>query len=265
MNRQITNIAKKIIPHDIRIFIRKFNWKTRYLIQSAFASEKTTDKVYCPIAEKDFPFFLRSKNHLLTPVNGAKSRQRLVWLFMKKELDILKDSNCILHIAPELPYIEIFSKEKKIDYHPGDKMVDGYSNQKGVKNIDLTDLEYDSNSFDFIICNHVLEHIPNDKSAMSEMFRVLKKNGIAVITIPINEKLEATYENEDVKTPEQRKKHFGQWDHVRWYSLDVQDRLESVGFNVEMIRYAEKYSAQDKLRYGLSDDIVIKAMKTSAN
>jgi len=261
MKRQITNFAKKIIPYNVRIFLRKLNWRTRYFFQKLTASGEFTNKVYCPIAEKEFRFFLKLKEDLITPDNGARSRQRLVWLFLKNEFDILNKSRCILHVAPELSYFKILNKTKKIDYHPGDKMVTGYSNQKGVKNIDLTNLKNKSNSFDLIICNHVLEHIPNDKFAMSEMFRVLKGNGAAIITVPIKESLKETYENENIKTPKDRIKHFGQWDHVRWYGLDIKDRLASVGFDVEMIRYAEKLSKEQSRYYGLNNHIIIKAVK----
>lgn len=258
MKQQITNIAKKIIPQGIRIELRKLNWKLNYSLQSKGITE---DQAYCPIAKRGFKTFVEINGLKITPSNGARGRQRLVWHFLENELNVLGSKRRILHIAPEVPYLEILSKSSNIDYHAGDKMVDGYSNQQGVENLDLTDLSKKDNSFDLIICNHVLEHIPDDHKAMSEMFRVLKPGGKAVITIPINEKLEETYENDDIQTPKERIKHFGQWDHVRFYGIDIKNRLNKVGFNTELIRYAEQFSKEDYAKFGFVNDYIILATK----
>ena len=158
-------------------------------------------------------------------------------------------------------YYEKLSKCKNLTYVAGDKMVSGYSNQKGIINVDLTDLNFETNFFDLIICNHVLEHIQDDKKAIFEMFRVLKKGGKAVITVPINEKLNSTYEDSSITKASDRIKHFGQWDHVRWYGLDIKERISKVGFDVEMNRYSNNFSKKDYIRYGFSDSLIIIANK----
>ena len=163
----------------------------------------------------------------------------------------------MLHTAPELSFHEILKKAKNIEYAPGDKMVDGYSNQQGIENIDLTNLQFDDYTFDLIVSNHVLEHIPDDRKAMSEIFRVLKNGGSAVITVPINENLSQTYEDPAIVLPKERENYFGQWDHVRFYSLDIKDRLEETGLKVEMIRYGDQFSKEDFEKFGFTNDLII--------
>jgi len=218
-------------------------------------------QVYCPIAKKRFKKFAKIGNSLITPSNGARGRQRLVWHYLENKLNLLSTKMMLLHTAPELSFYEILIKARNIKYVPGEKMVDGYSNQEGILNIDLTDLQFDDSYFDCVISNHVLEHIPDDRKAMSEIFRVLKVGGIAIITVPINEKLTKTYEDANICTPKERKKHFGQWDHVRWYSLDIKDRLEDIGFKVEMIKYGNQFSNEDFEKFGFNNDLIIRAEK----
>jgi predicted SAM-dependent methyltransferase len=259
-NRKTVSLVKKNVPYEIRIFFRKVRWKIQYYKQYIFAHPVAN--VYCPVAEWEFKMFIQRGNDLLTPSNGAKRRQRLVWLYLKQEVNILSGKQLkILHIAPELPYLEILRKQKNLTYVPGDKMVEGYSNQKGINNIDLTQLVYDDNVFDCIICNHVLEHIPNDIRAMSEMFRTLKNGGIAVITVPIDEKRDKTLEDQSIRSPQERKKYYGQWDHLRLYGMDIKERLESVGFTVELNRYGNNFSETDFKKYGLCYDPIIVAKK----
>ena len=230
-------------------------------MQQLILNKSLPCNVYCPIAKKKFKRFIKSGNDLLTPSNGARSRHRLVWHFLENELNILNIRLRLLHVAPEYSYFQILNKQKNIDYVPGDKMTLGYSNQKGVNHIDLTDLKYDDSSFDIILANHVLEHIPNDKKAMTEIYRTLKNDGLGVITVPINEKLEKTYENPSIVSPKDREKHFGQWDHVRLYAFDIKERFEHVGFEVEIIRYLNKFSKEEKEKYGFMYDVFIIVLK----
>lgn len=266
MNRNIVNLAKKTIPHGIRVYLRKMNWSRQYRKQAATA---TGPAVFCPIDGKEFKTFVKIPgdritlgNDFLSPSNGARMRQRLVWLYLENETSIFKDNVSLLHVAPELSYMGILSNLKNLDYYPGDKMVDGYSNQKGINNIDLTGLEMKDETFDYILCNHVLEHIPDDAKAMSEMYRVLKPGGRAIITIPIDENLSESKEDASIITPKDREEQYGQWDHVRWYGTDVKNRLEKVGFSVDLNRYATQFSTEDKAKYGLCDDLIVVATKS---
>jgi SAM-dependent methyltransferase len=267
MNRSLVHFAKRTIPFGIRVSLRKLNWKRKYLQQTLFGGAKGPN-VYCPIDDKEWKAFVKIPgdritigNDWLSPSNGARMRQRLVWLYLENETKIFTDEVSLLHVAPEVSYMPILKTLKNLDYFPGDKMVEGYGDQKGVNNIDLTDLTIEENKYDYILCNHVLEHIPDDSKAMSEMFRVLKPGGRAIITVPIDETLKATKEDENIVTPEDREEHFGQWDHVRWYGTDVKDRLEAVGFQVDLNRYIESFSKEDQVKFGLPQDLIVVANK----
>ena len=252
----IVNTSKKLLPFELRIFFRKLNWKRRY-IQQLILKKSLPHKVYCPIAKREFKRFIKSGNDLLTPSNGARCRQRMVWHYLENELNIRNARLRLLHIAPEYSFFQVLNKQKNIDYVPGDKMVLGYSNQKGINHIDLTDLKFEDSSFDCILANHVLEHITDDKKAMTEIYRTLKTEGVGVITIPIDENLDKTYEDSSVVSPKDREKHFGQWDHVRIYAPDIKERFEQAGFKVEMNRYLNKFSKEEKEKYGFMDGTII--------
>ncbi len=260
MKQRITNISKKIVPYDVRIFLRKLNWRIRYVIQSMLSGNES-NPVYCPIAQCEFKRYVRIGNRKITPTNGARERHRLVWLYLTNELDILERNLQVLHISPELSYFQVFRRLKNLTYYAGDKMVEGYSNQKGIEHVDLTSLEFDNERFDIAICNHVLEHIPDDRKAMSEMYRVLKPGGTAIVTVPINENSVVTYEDASIVTPSERTLHFGQWDHVRYYGVDISERLIQVGFAVYAERYAEKYTVDEYDRFGLCNDIIFVCKK----
>ena len=100
--------------------------------------------------------------------------------------------------------------------------------------IEIINITFDDNSFDFIMCNHVLEHILNDRKAMRELYRVLKVGGTALLNVPIFY-IPVTFENPEYNTPELRFKYYGQSDHVRAYGLDYPQRLIEAGFSVEQV------------------------------
>lgn len=118
--------------------------------------------------------------------------------------------------------------------------------------VDITDIPFASNDCDAIICIHVLEHIEKDRKAISELYRVLKPGGWALITVPINLD-RPTYENPEIVTPEDRRVHFGESQHVRLYGFDFIDRLKAQGFEVHLERGRE-IAIDTKEKYGLLAD-----------
>ncbi|MBE9047208.1 class I SAM-dependent methyltransferase [Pleurocapsales cyanobacterium LEGE 10410] len=125
--------------------------------------------------------------------------------------------------------------------------------------IDITDISFDSESFDVVICSHVLEHIDDDNKAIGELFRVLKHNGVAYIQVPYNS---SKLTDEDPSAnPQERKKRFGQSDHVRLYGTDFLQRLESPGFKVTQERHAVKLDSKDREQFGVWDDVIFKCIK----
>ena len=101
--------------------------------------------------------------------------------------------------------------------------------------MDITDIQYPDDSFDAIYCSHVLEHVPDDAKAMSELYRVLKPGGWAILAVPIRG--DTTFEDPTTTEPEERERLFGQSDHVRYYGKDFKDRLEAAGFEVKVDDY----------------------------
>jgi SAM-dependent methyltransferase len=185
------------------------------------------------------------------PGCGALERHRLLWLFMRDEvLPIRKPSYRILHCAPEP------SLEQRFRALPGVVYVSiDLSAGNVTAHMDLTNLAFPDETFDLVVCNHVLEHVPDDRKAMRELLRVTNRDGIALLNIPYDEKLEHTYEDWSIATPEGRHKAFGQHDHVRMYSRsDYARRLRDAGWTVADLSYADRFSEQQARRFGLPVD-----------
>ena len=98
LKQRITNLAKILLPFEIRIFLRKLNWRRLYFQQYILNRKKLN--YYCPIAKREFKLFIKVRNNLLSPSNGANARQRLVWHYLENKLNILEKKYTLLHIAP---------------------------------------------------------------------------------------------------------------------------------------------------------------------
>jgi ubiquinone/menaquinone biosynthesis C-methylase UbiE len=116
--------------------------------------------------------------------------------------------------------------------------------------MDITDIQYEDQSFDVIYCSHVLEHVQNDKKALRELFRVLKNDGWAILLVPITS--ETTVEDPSIVDPIERLRAFGQEDHVRKYGRDYVDRLREAGFTVEITKVDDLVCADEAVRMGLT-------------
>lgn len=205
-----------------------------------------------PIDGKSFRSFLpygygKQRKNALAPGTLSLERHRLLWLYLKNETDFFTTLKKVLHMAPEQCFLKRFKNLKNLDYLTADL----YSPIADVK-ADICDLPFDENAFDVIFCNHVLEHIENDKKAMSELYRVLKPGGMGIFQIPQDLNLDKTYEDFTITNPEERAKHFGQYDHVRVYGKDYFNRLRAVGFKVEEVSYSEKISSELIEKYCLT-------------
>ena len=144
---------------------------------------------------------------------------------------------------------KVFNSHSNINYINGDLY-----NPQADEVIDITSINYDDNVFDIIICSHVLEHIPKDELAMSELFRVLKPGGLAIIQVPISSVLVETFEDSSIIEPEDREKYFGQKDHVRIYGTDYIKRLKKSGFKVTAYDFISELNPFDVQKYALLKD-----------
>jgi predicted SAM-dependent methyltransferase len=232
------------IPRPILI---KVSYWVRPLISFYLKGSTFTD----PIDNKSFRKFLpygygQQRPNALSPSTLSLERHRLIWLYLKNETDFFTAPKKVLHIAPEQCFLKVFKSQKNLNYTTADL----YSPIADVK-ADICDLPFEENSFDVVFCNHVLEHITDDKKAMSELFRVLKPGGMGIFQIPQDLTLETTYEDFSITNPEERKKHFGQYDHVRIYGKDYFNKLRNVGFKVTEVDYSKKISQDLLIKYCL--------------
>jgi SAM-dependent methyltransferase len=169
------------------------------------------------------------------PICFANSRARLLLQYIERETRILSADPPIgvLHIAPEYGIFVRLRAKKVINYRPVDISLQEYRDTGGVAYCDITAIDHSDESFDLIICSHVLEHIPDDRRAMKELFRVLKRGGRAILQVPISASLQSTVEDPSLSDPRERERRFGQHDHFRIYGADYTTRLQECGFLVE--------------------------------
>ena len=232
------------IPRPILIEISVW---ARPIIYLFFKGTKFTDPIDGKSYRKFLPYgYGKQRENALSPGTLSLERHRQMWLYLKNETTFFSSSLKVLHIAPEQEFLRRFKKMKNLDYTSADL----YSPIVDVK-ADILDLPFEDNSFDVVICNHVLEHITDDRKAMSELYRVLRKSGWGIVQVPMKPSLEKSYEDFSITDPKERQKHFGQYDHVRWYGMDYFDRLKEVGFEVDINYYSQKFSPEDIKKYGL--------------
>lgn len=175
----------------------------------------------------------------ICPYCQSTDRDRLVFLYLKNETQLFNSKLKVLHASPEPSLFNFLKKQKNLDYVIGTKYSEGIYYPKNISSFDLLDLPFKDEEFDVVICNHVLEHIIDDGTAMKEIFRVLKKGGFAILQVPYSNILQETYEDDSIVLEKDREKYFGQFDHVRIYGKDYSSRLEKAGFNVMNYRSEE--------------------------
>jgi predicted SAM-dependent methyltransferase len=161
--------------------------------------------------------------------------------------DFFNEPKDVLHIAPEQCFMKPFQNKH------GDKYVtaDLDSPLARVK-MDIHEIPFETNHFDVVMCNHVLEHVEDDISAMKEVYRVLRPGGWAIMQVPFFSPIpEKTWEDPAITEPKAREKAFGQDDHVRMYGRDYGDRLRSAGFEVSEIHYAEELGDEAIKKFAL--------------
>jgi SAM-dependent methyltransferase len=178
---------------------------------------------------------------------GSLVRHRLMWLFIQRNTDLFNGQpKRMLHFAPEPAFIKPLRRELRDGYITADLYEDA------MVKVDVTNIQFLSNSFDVIFCSHVLEHVEDDLRAIRELVRVLKSDGWTIIMLPIN--AEKTFEDKTVKTPEERERVFGQADHVRICGTDYRERLEDQGLHVHEYGMNDFTTPEEQKRFGLRDE-----------
>ena len=212
-----------------------------------------------PIDGKSFKMFLpygygKQRNNVLSPSTLSLERHRLLWLYLNDKTDFFTslEKKKVLHFAPEQAFYKLFRNQKNLDY----TTTDLFSPLADVK-ADICNLPFQDNSYDIILCNHVLEHIPDDTKAMQELFRVLKTGGMAILQIPQDLSRATTFSDDSITNQKERAAIFGQYDHVRIYGRDYFDKLRSIGFTVIEEDYTHKITAELVEKYCLAKGEII--------
>jgi SAM-dependent methyltransferase len=235
-------VSNKIFKSILNTIPRPWLIKVSYLVRPILAFYLKGDKYTDPIDGKSFRKFLpygyeNQRENALSPSTLSLERHRLLWLFLKDETTFFtsKEKQKVLHIAPEQCFLDIFRKQKNIEYITSDLE----SPIADVK-ADICNLPFKNSAFDVVFCNHVLEHITDDTKAMQELYRVLKPNGMGIFQIPQDLSREKTFEDNTITDQKERTKIFGQYDHVRVYGRDYFNKLRAVGFTVDEVDYTKK-------------------------
>ena len=242
------------IPRPYLIWWSKF---LAPLVDILFRGNDFTDPINGKSYRKFLPYgYVKQRDNALSPGTLSLERHRLLWLYLNNETNFFSKTLKVLHIAPEQCFYNLFKNLKNINYTTFD-LNSPLADIKG----DICNLPFKENSFDFILCNHVLEHINDDKKAMKELYRVLNKNGTAILQVPINQKSSKTFEDSSIVDKKERIEKFGQYDHIRLYGLDYFKKLEAFGFKVDPLKYSKEFTESEIIKYGLIKDEIIPVCK----
>ncbi len=255
--KSVSNIFKYFLNLIPRPWLIKISYWVRPVIAILLKGKKYTD----PIDGKSFRTFLpygyeNPRENVLAPSTLSLERHRLLWLFLKNETDFFTKPLKVLHFAPEQAYHKRFKQLSHLDYTTTD-----LNSPLAEVKADICNLPFDENSFDVILCNHVLEHIPDDTKAIQELYRVMKPGGWGIFQIPQDLNIEKTFTDDSITDRKERARIFGQYDHVRIYGRDYFDKLRSIGFIVEEVDYTEQLSKEEVEKYRLAKGEIIPLVK----
>jgi hypothetical protein len=193
--------------------------------------------------------------HFTCPRCDAFDRERLIAIYLEQMFRSFDRSRTyrLLEFAPGDALHKWLKRFAFIAYRSAD-----LSRKTVDERVDLTDMAaYPDQSLDIILCSHVLEHIPDDRKAMRELRRVLKRDGFAVLLVPLVVGIDETHEDPTITSEALRWKYFGMGDHVRQYGKrDFIARLEDAGLNVEQLGI-ERFGAETFHRAGIAENSVL--------
>lgn len=273
-------LMKKIFKFILNTIPRPILIRLSIVVRPILAFLLKGNRFTDPIDGKSFRMFLpygygNQRNNVLSPSTLSLERHRLLWIYLQNETDFfqseldsdssvkqpksikLRDTETssalkVLHFAPEQEFYKRFKKQTNINYTTTDLL----SPLADIK-ADICNLPFKDNEYDLILCNHVLEHIPDDTKAMQELYRVLKPGGMGIFQIPQDLSRATTFSDDSIVDQKERAKIFGQYDHVRVYGRDYFDKLRSIGFKVIEEDYTSKLTPELVERYCLAKGEII--------
>ena len=214
----------------------------------------------CPLCgcrrRKFLPYgYVQPRENALCPGCLSLERHRLLWLWLLRESDIGRGAMALpklLHIAPEVALMRKF--RKMYASQPEHYITADLESPLADMHFDVQNIPLEDESFDALICNHIMEHVEDDDKALSELYRILRPNGWGVILSPVDLERETTFEDDTITDEKERTRIFGQYDHRRIYGRDYAARLEHAGFEVYDIPYSEAFTRKEQQMYALSDE-----------
>lgn len=216
----------------------------------------------CPLCgcrrRKFLPYgYVTQRENALCPNCLALERHRTLWLWLLRESDIGRGAMALprlLHVAPEVALMRKFHKIYAAQ--PADYVTADLESPLADLHFDIQHIPLEDESFDAVICNHIMEHVEDDYQAMREILRILRKGGWGVILSPVDMQREETFEDDTITDEAERTRIFGQYDHRRIYGRDYAKRLEKAGFEVYECDYANLIPAKEKELYALTDELL---------
>ena len=250
MIKLLISLATRIIPrhylqHVSHFFLQIFSLFLR--------GNKYEDPINGITYRKLLPYGrLRSRENALAPDSMSLERHRLMWLFLKERTNFFNSNLKFLHIAPEYCFIKIFKNMKNLDYTTGD-LISPWADVK----MDVHNIPFPENTFDVVICNHVLEHVDDSDTVMREFYRVMKPGGWGIFQVPIDLESKTTKEDKSIIDPKERERLYWQSDHLRLFGLDYPDKLRNAGFKVTESNFINQIEKDLIIRYALPKDEII--------
>lgn len=213
----------------------------------------TGSKYECNVCVSKLSSFVKAETGELCPLCGSLERTRFL-SFLLSEHYRSSDLD-VLHFSPHRTLGD------SLRNHFRSYQSSNYEDESCDLKLDIQTTGLQSESFNLIICFHVLEHIPDDIAAMKELYRLLKSQGSCLIQVPFRDG--EMLEDPSVEDPTERLRLFGQEDHLRWYNLQsLKSRLSDVGFECEELSAAEIISDSDLQKLNISvDQLVVRAIK----
>lgn len=248
-----------LIRHVPRKYLQLFSGMGLKVIGIFYAGSD----VECPICGSRYRTFLpygriNPRPNALCPSCLSLERHRLIWLFLKAKTNFFSQKLNVLHIAPEQCFMNRFEKIHGDGYITGD-----IESPLAKVKMDIHRMPFQENTFDVVLCNHVLEHVQDDIAAMGEIRRVLKPGGWAVMQVPFFSPVpETTFSDPSITDPREREKAFGQDDHVRKFGKDYALRIQKSGLVPEANTFAATLSPADCKKFGItSNEILYRGIK----
>ena len=141
---------------------------------------------------------------------------------------------------------------KNLDYTTGD-LISPWADVK----FDVHEIPFDDNTYDVVICNHVLEHVEDDEKVMKEFYRVMKPGGWGIFQVPIDKESKKTQEDKLITDPKDRERLYWQSDHVRLYGLDYGKKLSQSGFKVTESDFINEIDPKLVKRFALPEGEIV--------